>query len=441
MQHLFGLFLILGILLSSVWSRNVGNLAKDAVYNGELLMSNMSEPRGITFDPAGSLLVVSVQSQEVVALCEDDSGNFTKHTIINKTNLPPQFTLNHGIAYFQNHLYLSNDTTTFRWPYYPGQVDLAPNEAQRVIWNIGGGGHVSRTLLIRESDGRLFVNVGSYRNVDPDSRRARVRYFDLGADGDSWLENNPNGFDFQNGTVLADGVRNECGLAIDQYENVWGVENGSDELKRQDLGGDIHEWNPAEELNFFGGNGTNTAINVAYGWPYCWTDYNLTLYRPDITERGNQWAWPDFMNNGVISDAWCRNITNNKPPVLAMPAHSAPLDIKFYDGSGCGYSGGFSCDHTWDAFVSFHGSWNRDHPNGRKIVRIPFDSETGKPVGGISGELFDVWGEKDPGNCVGACFRPVGLAFDSQGRLYVSSDESSEIWRITLDSSEASLSV
>ncbi|ORX95189.1 soluble quino protein glucose dehydrogenase [Basidiobolus meristosporus CBS 931.73] len=373
----------------------------------------MSHPRGITFDPAGSLLVVCVESQEVVALREDASGAFSKYTIINQTNLPAQFTLNHGIAYFQDHLYLSNDTTAYRWPYGAGQLTLATNTPQRVIRNIdGGGNHFTRTLLIRESDGRLFINVGSSGNVDPNSNRAKVRYFDLGASGDSWLPGNPDGFDFQAGAVLADGVRNECGLGLDRHENVWGVENGSDQLIRSDLGGDIHEWNPAEEMNFFGGNRTNPATNVSFGWPYCW----------------------------LISDTWCRNSTNNMPPALAMQAHSfsAPLDIKFFDGSGCGVAGGFSCSHAWDAFISFHGSWNRDRPNGRKIVRVPIDPVTGKPVGGISGQVFDVWGELDPGNCQDTCFRPVGLAFDRKGHLYVSSDSSNEIWRISLEN-DASL--
>jgi glucose/arabinose dehydrogenase len=50
--------------------------------------------------------------------------------------------------------------------------------------------------------------------------------------------------DFQTGEVFADGLRNEVGLAFDRHGVLWGVENGADKLKREDLGGDIHNENP-----------------------------------------------------------------------------------------------------------------------------------------------------------------------------------------------------
>ena len=41
------------------------------------------------------------------------------------------------------------------------------------------------------------------------------------------------------------------------------------------------------------------------------------------------------MNDGIHTDAWCANVSNNRPPVLALPGHSAPLGITFYDGDNC----------------------------------------------------------------------------------------------------------
>jgi hypothetical protein len=38
------------------------------------------------------------------------------------------------------------------------------------------------------------------------------------------------------------------GLRADEKGNLWGVENGMDDLNRTDLGGDIHNENPGEEL-------------------------------------------------------------------------------------------------------------------------------------------------------------------------------------------------
>ena len=86
-------------------------------------------------------------------------------------------------------------------------------------------------------------NVGSAGNVDSDSHCSRIRRLNLTG------SNCP--LDFQKGEVFADGLRNEVGLAFDRHGVRWGVENGADNLFRSDLGGDIHNDNPAEELHRF----------------------------------------------------------------------------------------------------------------------------------------------------------------------------------------------
>lgn len=44
--------------------------------------------------------------------------------------------------------------------------------------------------------------------------------------------------------------------------------------------------------------------------------------------------------------------------------------------------------------------------------------------------LIDVMANADNANCPDNCFRPVGLAWDSQGRLFMSSDSTNEIYVI-----------
>ena len=77
------------------------------------------------------------------------------------------------------------------------------------------------------------MSVGSFKNVDKNSYRARIRRFKLDKIPKS-------GIDFKKGEVFADGLRNEVGLAFDKSGVLWGVENSADELYRRDLGGDIH---------------------------------------------------------------------------------------------------------------------------------------------------------------------------------------------------------
>lgn len=100
--------------------------------------------------------------------------------------------------------------------------------------------------------------------------------------------------------LFAEGLRNEGGLAFDNNGVLHGVENGADNLNRADLGGDIHDLNPTEEFNRFDG-----PLGQHFGYPYCFSTYNLPGYAP-----GTQFAWPDFMNDGVHNDDWCKNVNN-----------------------------------------------------------------------------------------------------------------------------------
>ena len=45
----------------------------------------------------------------------------------------------------------------------------------------------------------------------------------------------------------------------------------------------------------------------------------------------------------------------------------------------------------------------------------------------------DIFTNADNSKCPDACFRPVGMTFDKQGRLFVSSDASGEIYVLVAD--------
>lgn len=110
-------------------------------------------------------------------------------------------------------------------------------------------------------------------------------------------------------------------------------------------------------------------------------------------------------------------------------AHSAPIDSKF--------------DLTYsNLFVTFHGSWNRSPTTGFKLVVVPFTKGTDglyKPIAPSTSNTgyTDVMSNPDVTKCAGngpsfssGCFRPAGLLFDSEGRLYMTSDTTSqaELW-------------
>ena len=336
--------------------------------------------------------------------------------------------LSHGIELSRGYLYASTPTTVYRWPYRKGQTNLATSR-QKVIVNMdrfasgelgAPDGHTTRTLAFDPAGKWLYVSIGSEGNVDPDSHRARIRRFNIAA----WDSTRP--LEFNNGEVFADGLRNEVGLAFDSFGDLWGVENGADNLYRDDLGGDVHNDNPAEELNRF----REAKKGQHWGYPYCWSEYCLPVANGGSGRMGagTVWAWPDFMN-ATITDAWCRTKTNKS--VMSMPSHSAPLGITFYNwkdvsqDEGC--SGGFPRSMDKYAFIAFHGSWNRDPPTGYKVVFVRFNSR-GNPTGAQPIDLF-----RHDGTTADwpVSIRPVDVQFDRCGRLFVTEDGTGSVIKIT----------
>jgi len=354
--------------------------------------TDLASPRGLFVADHGDVIVLERGRARVTVLWDDDrdgvSGAAERATLAEANGL------NHGVFVHGGFLYASSATTVYRWAYTSQRSDLGTPE--RVVKDIPSGGHATRTVVL-DAQGRLYVSVGSRDNVDDDASRARVRRFTL--------DDIPaGGLAFADGEVFADGLRNEVGLAFDAAGTLWGVQNGMDGLARDDLGGDIHEDNPAEILSRL------DAPGAFHGYPYCWTEFRLP--QGVGLGPGTMWATPGFHDDGTHSDAWCRDPNHVDPPELAMQAHAAPLDLEFYDGAM------FPEDYRGDLFVTFHGSWNRDVPTGYKVVRVPME-------GGVPQEpvpFFEYAGQGD----VAARWphRPVGVRVGVDGRLFVTSDAS-----------------
>jgi glucose/arabinose dehydrogenase len=106
--------------------------------------------------------------------------------------------------------------------------------------------------------------------------------------------------------------------------------------------------------------------------------------------------------------------------VLAFPSHWAPLDLKF------------NAEGT-TAWVTSHGSWNKDSPDGYLLYAVGFSPSKGMPTepADSTKAVIPIMSNVDNSKCPDGCFRPVGLAFDSKGRLFMSSDSTGEIYLIT----------
>lgn len=390
---------------------------------------SFARPRSLrVHGDSDDIFVLERGSRSIIHLFDSDGDGVpdSKQTVASANGL------NHGLAIHNDYIYASSDSTVFRWPLYnddivgnsSGYDGLLLENEEVVVNNInedgmGGAplGHTTRTLEFDDS-GMLYISVGSNRNVDVNSYRSRIRRFNISDPEVTFPQ------DFQTMEVFADGLRNEVGLAFDKHGVLWGVENSADNLAREDLGGDIHQDNPAEELNRF----RPEDAGKHYGYPYCWTEYNLP--DPPGMGIGTVWAWPLFLETDTITDEQCRN--DFVAPVVAMQGHSAPLGITFFNwvppeerssssslSEACDGVRSFPKEMDGFAFIAYHGSWNRDVPTGYKVVYVPMD-ENGDATTGA--EPIDFLAHLPPNANWEDGFRPVDVDFDSCGRLFVTSD-------------------
>lgn len=201
---------------------------------------------------------------------------------------------------------------------------------------------------------------------------------------------------------------------------LWGVENSADQLTRN--GKDIHNDNPGEKIHYMGD--VTKPNNAWYGYPSC-----FTVWKPsDFTDKAFKVGdWFTQNPTSAMNDDTCKQTAT--PPKLTLQPHSAPIDCKFDATSSTMY-------------ITYHGSWNRQPVTGFKLVAVKFTrSADGNyvPVEPLNSTTAaqDVFYNQAVDKCQGngpgyssGCFRPAGLAWDAVGRLYMTSDTSSngEIW-------------
>jgi glucose/arabinose dehydrogenase len=134
-----------------------------------------------------------------------------------------------------------------------------------------------------------------------------------------------------------------------------------------------------------------------YGWPWFYTGPNQ-----DPRFAGKH---PEMKEKVIVPD-------------VLLQSHSAPLTLAFYEGKQ------FPAEYRGDIFATSHGSWNRAHRTGYKVVRIsaPNGKATGEYEDFVTGFVVDdakVWG------------RPVGVTVANDGSLVFTDDASNSIWRVT----------
>ncbi len=286
-----------------------------------------------------------------------------------------------GLAFYPNgpdpqFLYVANTDSVVRFPYRNGDTRARAAAEQLTPLSPGAGflrsgGHWTRDIVFSPDNKKMYVSIGSYSNNSDSAREShRARIFELNPDGTAKK-------------VFAWGIRNAVGIAF---------RPGTDELwmstnERDDLGEDL----PPDYISRVQPGGF-------YGWPWFYIGNH-----PDPRHKG---AHPELADKVIVPD-------------VLVQAHSASLNLCFYTANQ------FPTEYRGDIFAAFHGSWNRSRRTGYKIVRVPFDHASGRPLGeyqdfvtGFVTPEGKVWG------------RPVGITVSKDGALLFSDDGNDTIWRV-----------
>ena len=350
-------------------------------YTLSIANADLTNPRHMELGPDGILYVSQPDASNIVALRdEDEDGIYEK-----VTPFVAEHETVHGLEWHDGWLYFTESEAIFRAR--DTNKDGVADETVNLLDNKTlppGGGHWWRSILIH--NGRLYTSIGDSSNASDqtDTKRQKIWSYDL------------NGKDEK---LYATGIRNTEELEVRPGTGeIWGMDHNSDwfgeKMERKGQEGDeipqpITSHNPPEEFNKYVEGGF-------YGHPFI-VGTKLPRYeymdRPDIVELAEKTIIPEW-NCG---------------------SHWAANGLCFYTADQFPTSKG-------NAFIAYHGSWNRRPKGGYKVTSILF--EDGKPYGELPFVQFlDKDGEKVHG-------RPVDVIQTPEGDLLISDDGGNKIYRL-----------
>lgn len=334
--------------------------------------TDLGNARMIAVSAAGVVYVSRPLTNDVVALWDGNSdGAADSGAVVVATDIK----MAHGLAIRDNVLYIAGEKEI----YAADILDDGMLGTPRIISEgLPDGDQHGRRTIAFGPDGEMYVNLGSSCNACIESNPENATISRVPLDG------SPR-------SIFVSGVRNTLGFTWDPATGMmWGFDHGSDFRGDDD---------PPEELNLL-------VEGNHYGWPFCYGNQIADLFIPYSTEG----------LYGVPNQEFCT--TQTVSPSFSYQAHSAPIQMLFYQGTQ------FPAEYQGDAFVTMRGSWNRFPATGYKVVRVSF--ENGQPVSVddfVSGWLIE--------NGAAHFARIAGLTTTIDGSLLISDDTNGILYRVS----------
>jgi glucose/arabinose dehydrogenase len=383
-----------------------GDIKLGAGFRAVVVADDLGRLRFLTVAPNGDLYV-KTETGGIIAL-RDTNGD-------GKADVKETFGGGGGtgIALRDGWLYHSSTTGVYRYKMTPGEL-VPKGAAETIVSDLPAGPQHDAKSFAFDDRGRMVVEVGSPANVYSDGDRAK------GAKGKDPTEFqkthggfwrfDPDKLDQKqaDGEHISTGHRHVIALAWNPVSKAFfTVMHGRDQLSTIDpdhYTDDDNAEKPAEEMHVL-------REGAHYGWPFTYYDpqKKARMIAPEFGGDNQKQAEP-----GKYPD-----------PLIAFPAHWAPMQLAFYDGTQ------FPEKYRGGAFIAFHGSWNRapKPQKGYKVVYIPFD-EKGMPRGTYEDFADGFSGRDEFTSPRDARFRPTGVAVGPDGSLYVTDSEKGRVWRI-----------
>ena len=337
-------------------------------YELSVALNSDLRPRHMALGPDGTLYYTTTPDKIIIAARDkDNDGYYETTTEFHKSDNTVYY-----VFWYDGYLWYSEKGAIYKLK--DKDNDGIADEKVTVFPEgslPSGGGHTWRPILIHNN--RLYTAIGDPGNItDPaGSDREKIWSYNLeGKDKKLWCS----------------GIRNTEKLVVRPgTDEIWGMDHGSDWFGREvgDKQGNqpITDYNPPAEMNKYVEGGF-------YGHPFI-VGNRVPRYefmkRPDIIELAAKTIVPE----------WCGG------------AHWAPCGMMFYTGDQ------FPEEIKGDAFVAYHGSWNKSVKAGYQVTRVLF--ENGKPYGELSYVKFLTDDQKVLG-------RPVDVIQAPDGTLLISED-------------------